>query len=347
MHGLGLPTTRALCIVGAYEPVRRETIETAAVLTRLSPSHVRFGTFEFFHYRRQPERVRELADYVITNHFAELREEPDRYALFLREVVRRTARLIAGWQAVGFAHGVMNTDNMSVLGLTIDYGPYGFMDDYDPRFIPNHSDYGGRYSFEQQPAVGHWNLERLSRALATLVPPNDVAEALGEYRPVFAERYGELIVAKLGLRESRPDDAALVVSLLGILEANAVDYTLFFRRLGNFSTQDGARNDELRDMFPDPSAFDAWAAEYRGRLLAERGEDAERKSRMDAVNPKYVLRNYLAQAAIDAAVERRDYSEIERLRLVLSSPFDEQPESDAYAAPPPDWSRRLVVSCSS
>jgi len=347
MHALGIPSSRALCIVGSDEPVRRERVETAAALVRMSESHVRFGTFEVFYYRRQPERIRELADYVIANHFTELAGAEDKYRQFLIEVTRRTARLVAKWQAVGFAHGVMNTDNMSVLGLTLDYGPFGFLDDYHAGFICNHSDYSGRYAFDQQPAVGLWNASRLAQTLVNLITVEEATAALDAYQPAFAGHYGELMRAKLGLTTEADGDAELLLSLLGLLEANGVDYTNFFRRLGNFETTGDARHDQLRDMFVEPAAFDAWAARYRARLLAESSEDAARKTRMDTVNPKYILRNYLAQNAITAAVERRDYTEIERLLETLRAPFTEQPGREGYAESPPDWGKRLAVSCSS
>lgn len=347
MHALRIPTSRALCVVGSDDPVRRERVETAAALVRMAESHVRFGTFEVFYYRRQAERVRQLADYVIANHFAELAGAEDRYRQFLLEVARRTARLIAKWQAVGFAHGVMNTDNMSILGLTLDYGPFGFLDDYQAGFVCNHSDYAGRYAFDQQPAVGLWNVSRLAQALVGLVNVEEATGALEAYQPEFAAHYGELMRAKLGLTTEREEEAALLLDLFGLLEANGVDYTNFFRRLGDFETTEGARHERLRDMFVDPAAFDAWAARYHARLLAESSVDAARKQQMDAVNPKYVLRNYLAQNAITAATERRDYAEIERLLEVLRAPFTEQPGRDAYAESPPDWGRHLAVSCSS
>ena len=347
MHALGIPSSRALCIVGSDAPVRRETVETAAALVRMAESHVRFGTFEVFYYRRQPERVRELADYVIANHFPEFAAAENKYRQFLLEATRRTARLVARWQAVGFAHGVMNTDNMSVLGLTLDYGPFGFLDDYHAGFVCNHSDYAGRYAFDQQPAVGLWNVSRLAQALVGLITVEEATEALDAYQPTFATHYGELMRAKLGLTTDGEEDADLILSLLGLLEANGVDYTNFFRRLGNFQTDAGARHEHLRDMFIDPAAFDAWAARYRARLLAEQSEDGARKRRMDEVNPKFILRNYLAQNAITAAVERRDYTEIERLLEVLRAPFAEQAGRENYAESPPDWGKRLAVSCSS
>lgn len=347
MYHLGIPTTRALSIVGSDEGVRRETIETAAVLLRMAPSHVRFGSFEVFYYRAQYERIAELADHTIAGHFPELAAAADKYPRFLMEVVRRTARLVAQWQAVGFAHGVLNTDNMSILGITLDYGPFGFLDDYDAGFIPNHSDYGGRYAFDQQPQVGLWNLSRLAQTLLPLIAKEEAVAALDAYAPAFNRYYDALMRAKLGLIEERPEDASLVGDVLETLHANRVDYTRFFRALGAFAQDAAEQNAPLRDKFIKAADFDGWAARYRERLGAEGSVDASRKERMERVNPKYVLRNYMAQNAITAAVERRDYSEIERLRRLLSAPYDEQPEMNAYADAPPDWSKELAVSCSS
>jgi uncharacterized protein YdiU (UPF0061 family) len=346
MHALGIPTTRALCIVGSDEPVFRETIESAAVLTRLAPTHVRFGSFELFYSRGQQDRVRELADYVINHHYPHLAESEDKYRSFFDEVVGRTARLIAQWQAVGFAHGVMNTDNMSIIGLTIDYGPFGFLDEFEAGFICNHSDYGGRYAYDQQPGVALWNLSRLSRTLMSLIGREEAVAALDRYPHLFADAYAELMRAKLGLKSARPDDASLVSGLLAILDASAVDYTRFFRRLCDFETTSGQRNDPLRDMFIDPAAFDAWAETYTARLAAEGSVDAERSARMKRSNPKYVLRNYLAQRAIERA-QAGDYTEVNTLHAVLRRPFDEQPGMERFAEPPPEGGRRVIVSCSS
>ncbi len=347
MHALGIPTTRALCIVGSDQPVQRETIETAATLVRLAPSHVRFGSFEVFYYRGQYERVQQLADYVIAQHWPELTAAPDKYQKFLAAVVTRTAQLVAQWQAVGFAHGVMNTDNMSILGLTLDYGPFGFMDAFSFGFVCNHTDHAGRYAFNRQPAVALWNLSCLAQALSQLITREQAREALDTFQPHFAAHYGALMRRKLGLAESRPADADLVLQSLEILDANAVDYTNFFRRLSDLKRASSVADESIRDLFVAPAAFDEWAARYRARLLLEPDDDAARKQGMNAVNPKYVLRNYLAQQAITAAVERKDYSEIDRLLALVTRPFDEQPEREAYAAPPPDWGRQIVVSCSS
>ncbi|MEN6585597.1 MAG: protein adenylyltransferase SelO [Sulfuricella sp.] len=347
MHGLGIPTTRALCIVGSDQEVYRETIESAAVVTRMAPSHVRFGSFEVFYYRKQQEPIAQLADYVIAKHFPHLAEAPDKYAQFLNEVVARTARLMAKWQAVGFAHGVMNTDNMSILGLTFDYGPFGFLDSYNPGYVCNHSDHSGRYAFDQQPHIGLWNLTCLAQALTPILSVEDANAALMRYEAIFGAHYLELMRAKLGLTSARPDDAALVEKLLETMQAGQVDYTHLFRSLGQFNSAPGAENTMLRDQFIDRAAFDAWADAYRVRLQAEQSADAERKARMDSVNPKYILRNYLAQVAIRKAEESRDFSEVERLLALLKRPFDEQPEMESYAALPPDWAQHIEVSCSS
>ena len=347
MHGLGIPTTRALCIIGSDEKVWRESIETGAMLIRLAPTHVRFGSFEIFYYRRQMDHLRRLADYVIEQHFPQFVSAPDRYVRFFAEVVARTARLIAQWQAVGFAHGVMNTDNMSILGLTLDYGPFGFMDDYDAGFICNHSDHHGRYAFNQQPYIGLWNLSCLAQALLPLASEEPLKAALHSYNETLNAHYTELMCVKLGLRDRLDDDADLVSDLLTVMQNNRADYTTFFRTLSSFQPGPGAENHPLRDSCLDRAAFDAWAHRYGERLKKEQSQDAERRDRMNLVNPKYVLRNYLAQQAIALATEKKDYSEIDRLLTLLRDPFSEQPARESYAAPPPNWGKHLSVSCSS
>jgi len=352
MHGLGIPTTRALCVVGSEEQVLREQVEPGAMLLRLAPSHVRFGHFEYFYWRRQFDHIKTLADYVIAQYFPDLGRGPDAYARFYHEVAVRTARLIAKWQAVGFAHGVMNSDNMSVLGMTLDYGPFGFLDNYDPSFICNHSDRHGRYAFRNQPDIGYFNLRCLAQALTPLVPDEAIKGGLDTYETLYAEHYAELMQAKLGLSGSRPGDERLIRDLLELMRGSAADYTNVFRSLCDFQQAPEVKNEQLRDLFVDRDAFESWAARYKERLHAEGSSsegsrDTERAVRMRQVNPKYVLRNYLAHEAIRMATEQKDFSEIERLRLLLRDPFAEQPEMDRYAVPPPDWGKHLIVSCSS
>jgi hypothetical protein len=345
MHALGIPTSRALCIVGSDEPVYRETAETAAVLTRLAPSHVRFGSFEVFFYRGQHEHIAALADHVIDNHYPEFSDADDKYRLLFKEVTSRTAKLMAHWQAVGFCHGVMNTDNMSILGLTLDYGPFGFMERYDPGHICNHSDPQGRYAYDQQPQVGLWNLSCLAQALSGLVSKADSDEILESYAPAYYQHYVALMGGKLGLYDPALEDFSLIDGWLKLLQNNRLDYTNSFRDLGNFDSAASADNHALRDQFTDRAAFDAWAAQYRARL--NNNTDAVRKARMDEVNPKYILRNHLAQIAIEQAEQQRDFSEIDRLLDLLSNPYDEQPEMQRYATPAPESARGIVVSCSS
>jgi uncharacterized protein YdiU (UPF0061 family) len=347
MAALRIPTTRALCITGSDKGVMRETVETSAVVTRMAPSFVRFGSFEHWYYRDKPEELKILADYVIFTFYPELTAEPNPYTALLAEVTCRTARMIAHWQAVGFMHGVMNTDNMSILGLTLDYGPFGFMEAFDPAHICNHTDQQGRYSYANQPQIGHWNCYALGQALMPLIGDADEAQAaLAVYQPEFSSTLGHLLHAKLGLTTDAEQDVALFDAMFKLMTAGHVDFTLFFRTLGKLRLDDPAADAPLRDMFIEREAFDAWAAQYRDRLRQEASVDAERKAAMDAVNPKYVLRNYLAQVAIEKA-QQKDYSEIAKLLAVLERPFDEQPENEAYAALPPDWASHLEVSCSS
>ena len=353
MHALGIPSTRALCLFDSDEEVYRERIERGALLVRMAPSHVRFGSFEVFYYRGQYRQLRQLADYVIGHDFPQLQDASTPYLDLLREVVRRTANLIAAWQLVGFAHGVMNTDNMSILGLTLDYGPFGFLDAYDPGFVCNHSDYHGRYAFDRQPSIGLWNLTCLAQALLPLIDAEDgeaaaeqAQEVLAEYQPTLAATYAAGMNAKLGLRDQRAGDQQLAEDLLGLFAENRVDYTNLMRDLSGLALQDPERDGPLRDRFVDRPAFDRWLRVYRARLRAEGSEDTSRAARIRAVNPRYILRNYLAQQAIEGA-EVGDYSELERLQRVLARPFDDQPEMAAYALEPPDWGRHLEVSCSS
>lgn len=357
MHELGIPTSRALCIVGSDDKIYREQIETGAMLVRMAPSHVRFGTFEIFYYRKQYEHLKILADYVVTHHYPHLVDATDKYARFFGEVVERTAKLIAQWQAVGWAHGVMNTDNMSILGLTLDYGPFRFMEDYDPGYICNHSDHNGRYAFNRQPYIGLWNLSCLAQALLPLAPKEELKPALDTYAPLFEQQYRAIMRAKLGLREVKLGVETLINDLLALMQASRVDYTIFFRALGGFTIpsltlplEGGGKGEgirgSLRDFFLDRSAFDAWAARYATRLRAEQSQDKERQQRMDRTNPRYVLRNYLAQRAIERA-QHKDFTEIDRLLDLLRDPFTERPGMEDYAAPTPNRGKHLVVSCSS
>lgn len=344
LHHLGIPTTRALTITTSDQQVFREQPERGAMLLRVAESHVRFGHFEHFYYRQQPEQVQQLADYVIEKHWPSLSGQPGRYQQWFTDVVERTARLIAHWQTVGFAHGVMNTDNMSILGLTIDYGPFGFLDDYQPGYICNHSDYQGRYAYDNQPAVGLWNLHRLAQALSGLMTIEQLETALAAYEPALMAAYGQQMRAKLGFFTEDNRDNSLLTDLLSLMAKEGRDYTQTFRMLSDVAQHEAYS--PLRDEFIDRQAFDGWYQRYRQRLQNENVSDSERQQSMKLANPRIILRNYLAQQAIDRAQED-DISVLARLHQALRDPYGDAPEFADLARLPPDWGKHLEISCSS
>jgi len=375
MHHLGVPTTRALSLVTTGEDVVRDILydgnpapEPGAVVCRVAPSFVRFGNFEIFAARGDHETLRQLADFVITTEFPELGEPGDDgqiYADLLAEVSRRTAEMVVEWLRVGFVHGVMNTDNMSILGLTIDYGPYGWLDDYDPDWTPNTTDAATRrYRFGMQPQVSQWNLVQLANALFPLVGAVEPLQAaIDGFAPVFEERWADMMGAKLGLPALADDtDRDLASEALEVLQLAETDMTIFWRRLAEVSTEPdldpAARAAVLGDAHYSPGAvteeargrLEAFVTAYATRLGALGIGDAERRAAMNSVNPKFVLRNYLAQLAIDAATAG-DPSLIHELLDVMRRPYDEQPEFEHHAAKRPDWARTRVgcsqLSCSS
>ena len=347
MFGLNIPTTRALCITGSKDKVYRETVETASVVTRMSPTFIRFGSFEHFYYKEDLESLKILTDYTIGNFYPELLDKENPYKAFLSEVIKRTAEMIAHWQAVGFMHGVMNTDNMSILGLTLDYGPFGFMEAFNQGHICNHSDDQGRYSFVNQPHIGQWNCRAIAQTLLPFIGTvEEVQEILAEYLPVYRSKYDELIHLKLGLETKYPEDQKLIDSLFSIMQQSNVDFTLFFRRLSELKIDDFESNHLIRDLFTDRLAFDDWSVQYRKRLKLENSIDEVRKIKMNSVNPKYILRNYLLQVAIEKA-QNDDFTEVNKLLKIIETPFDEQPEFESYANLPPDWASNISVSCSS
>ena len=347
MAALGIPSTRALCVTGSQAPVVRETVETTAVVTRVAPSFLRFGHFEHFSYRNQHDRLAELADYTIARFYPECRGDPrfggNPYAALLEAVSERTAELVARWQAVGFCHGVMNTDNMSLLGLTIDYGPFQFLDGFDPDHICNHSDTQGRYAFNRQPNIAYWNLFCLGQALLPLIGEQERAlAALESYKTVFPQALQRQLGAKLGLAELVESDLALIEDLLRLLADGRVDYTIFWRRLSQFVAGNPA--EPVRDLFLDRPALDQWLQIYRQRI--GRQDRAASGRAMLQTNPKYVLRNHLGEQAIRGA-KLKDFSELEQLQRVLERPFEEHPELESFAGLPPDWASAIEISCSS
>ncbi len=332
MAALGIPTSRALAIVATGETVRREEAEPGAVLTRLAPSHIRFGHFEHFFHRGEQGQVRLLADHVIEEYFPDL---VGNHAAWYGEVVRRTAVMVAQWQAVGFAHGVMNTDNMSILGLTLDYGPYGFMDAYDPNFICNHTDEQGRYSFINQPVIAHWNLRALALALSGIIPTEVLIEKLATFEQHFGGTYHALMRAKLGLTREVEGDNQLIGGLLALMARTRADYALSFRNLT------GEDRDWLALFGEANMEAESWLSRYRVRT------ESEDLSGLDRVNPKYILRNWVAETAIRAVEDRNDIAALDRIFRLVQSPFEKHDGDEAFAAPPPPEMCNLEVSCSS
>ena len=353
MHGLGIPTTRALCVLGADHPVYREQPETAAVVARLAPSFIRFGHFEHFCHHNLHPQLRQLADYVIDRFYPACRTDTrlngNAYANLLQAVTERTAKMVAQWQAVGFCHGVMNTDNMSILGLTIDYGPFQFLDAFDPGHICNHSDNQGRYAFYKQPNVAYWNLYCLGQALLPLIEDQDLTiAALETYKTIYPEAVDACMAAKLGFPQVREGQRELADDGLRLLAADRVDYTIFWRRLSHW-VKNGAdsphtQDDSVRDLFIDRSGIDAWMLRYSEHIShIGRGLSSDL---MLKNNPKYVLRNHLGELAIRAAQDK-DFSVVAQLLQALEHPFDEQPQFESFAALPPDWADSISISCSS
>ena len=373
MHHLGVPTTRALSLVTTGEHVVRDMFydgnpkpEPGAIVCRVAPTFIRFGNFEIFAARDETDVLRTLADYTIRTHFPELGEpSKETYVAWLAEVSRRTAVMIAHWMRVGFVHGVMNTDNMSILGLTIDYGPYGWLDNYDPGWTPNTTDaVGRRYRYGHQPNIAMWNLVRLANAVYPLIEETaPIEEALRCYGETFEGEYQRVMAAKLGLSELRPDgDHALMSELFRILQVVETDMSIFYRLLADpahLAANDAAeRIDHFRDAYYRPeqleedaaARIDGWLRAYADRISRDPLHPSERRSKMNATNPKFVLRNYLAQLAIDRA-EEGDPSMVSELLDVLRRPYDEQPDHEAHAQKRPDWARTRpgcsALSCSS
>jgi uncharacterized protein YdiU (UPF0061 family) len=387
MHHLGVPTTRALSLVLTGDQVVRDMLydgrpapEPGAVVCRVAPSFTRFGNFELFASRDDLDTLRTLADFTLRTHFGDLGPPgPEAYAAMFAEVSRRTALMIVDWMRVGFVHGVMNTDNMSILGLTIDYGPYGWLEDYDPNWTPNTTDAGtGRYRYGQQPQVAQWNLVRLAEALYPLVEDTEPLQAaIEDYATTFNRTWQSTVAAKLGLERFRAEtDEALMADLFAVLQLAETDMTIFHRRLADVAiSADGTAPTPAGDGHPAAvpaplldayyrpeqltaevtADITAWIDRYRRRVLDDRTPDHLRRQRMNAVNPKYVLRNYMAQMAIDGATPAAggdgDPTLIHELLELLRHPYDEQPAREQWAAKRPDWARDRVgcsqLSCSS
>ena len=344
MHALGIPTTRALCVTGSDQPVRRETIETAAVVTRTAPSFIRFGHFEHFSHGKHPDELRVLTDYVIDRFYPECRHAANPAAALLAAVTSRTASLLADWQAIGFCHGVMNTDNMSILGLTIDYGPFQFMDGFDPNHICNHSDTSGRYAYKRQPQVAYWNLFALGQALLPLIgEPEDAMAALEPYKALFPAELDQRMAAKLGFAQASEGTRSLVGEILALMATERTDYSIFWRRWARHVAGEPA--DVVRELFLDHGAIDRCLLQFR-ELATYEGRHPYDGSLALASSPSIVLRNHLAEQAI-ALANQKDFSMVQQLLQVLGKPFDEHAEYATWAGFPPDWASSIQISCSS
>ena len=350
MAALGIPTTRALAAVTTGEPVVRETLLPGAVLTRVAASHIRVGTFQYFAARGDVEGLRLLADHVIDRHYPHVSASDQPYRSLLSAVIERQADLIARWMLVGFVHGVMNTDNMSIAGETIDYGPCAFMDAYDPAMVLSAIDRQGRYAYGNQPGIALWNLTRLAEALLPLLSDDQVGAvaaaeaALDAYAPRFTTAYQTGLGRKIGLETWRSDDLELVEDLLRAMADNQADFTLTFRHLGEAAAST-AGDDAVRSLFADPRAYDVWATRWRERLAQEPQDGSARLTAMRAVNPAFIPRNHRVEEVIAAAVEQGDFGPFHQLVTVLSRPYEDQPEFEAFMNPPRAEERVLRTFC--
>lgn len=340
MAALGVRTTRALAAVTTGEDIPRERFYPGAILTRVAESLTRVGTFQFFAAREDLDAVRTLADHVIARHYPDLAEADHPYRALLDAVVARQAALVAHWQSIGFIHGVMNTDNTSIIGETIDYGPCAFMDTYHPDTVYSSIDYGGRYAYAQQPRAAHWNLAVLAQTILPLLgdTADDAVAAAKESIEAFPEAfdtaYRTRLRAKLGLAREEPGDTELCADLLKCMEENRADFTLTFRGLCDVAAESDIESDAVREQFDDKAAFDVWSARWRERLSRDDRSEPERHSAMRAVNPAFIPRNHLVEEVIVAAVNELDFEPFEDLLAVLASPYENQPDRARYALPP-------------
>lgn len=350
MAALGIPTTRALAAATTGQNVVRETILPGAAIARVASSHIRVGTFQFFAARGDVEALRLLADHAIERHYPAAAEAERRYVALLSSVIAAQAQLVAQWLAVGFIHGVMNTDNMSVAGETIDYGPCAFMDAYDPATVFSSIDRMGRYAYGNQPKMALWNLTRLAEAILPLLDDDEdkavkhAEEALIAFGELFKRAYNLAFGSKLGLRSEREEDSDLIATLLETLSREKVDFTLFFRRLSDAQTP-GDGELAVRAMFDDPAPLDQWLSRWRVRIQSEPDDVVARATAMRAVNPAFIPRNHRVEAMIRAAVDKGDFSLFQELMVVLSRPYDDQPEFVKYEKPPLDEERVLATFC--
>lgn len=341
MHGLNIPTTRALAISTGSHLVRRETLEPEAMLTRVSPCHIRFGSFEYFSYHQKSQQLQQLINYCLQRFYPECLSADKPVVAMVHEIAKRTGHLIAHWQAFGFCHGVMNTDNMSIVGETFDYGPFAFLDDTNLNYICNHSDVEGRYAFNNQPNIGAWNCYALCMAFKDILSQKEIEDILNSYKQAFGQTHISLYRKKLGLTSEQQEDEKLVGKLLTLMHQAQVDYTGFFRCLSEFNSE------KLLSLFEYQDEIQAWHQAYLSRLKKEeKVSQSKRQKQMKKINPKYILRTHIAQQAIEQAYQG-DFSMTQELYSALRSPFDEQPQYESLASPPKDDEKGISLSCSS
>ena len=353
MNAMGVPTTRSLAAVSTGEQVLRETVLPGAVLTRVASSHLRVGTFQYFAARQDIEAVRILADFALNRHYPEAAQSAHPYREFLNRVVARQAQLVVQWMLLGFVHGVMNTDNTSISGETIDYGPCAFMEAYDPDTVFSSIDQNRRYAYGNQGGIALWNLMRLAECLLPLLQKeagaekaglDSAREALAAFEPQFEAAYHAGLRSKLGFATERDGDADLGKNLLERMAANQADFTLTFRRLCD-AAQSSSGDAAVRALFADPAAYDTWAAMWRARLQHEPASGAGRAAQMRSVNPLFIPRNHLVEAALNAAVERQDFQPFEELLQVVLTPYQDRPGLERYVNPARPEERVCATFC--
>lgn len=346
MAGLGIPTTRALCLLGSDQYTRRNGMEPCAMLLRVTPCHIRFGHFEHFFYTGQHEDLRRLADYCLQRYFPSLLEQAQPYRAMYREVLERTARLVASWQAYGFVHGVLNTDNMSLIGETFDYGPYTFLDHYEPGHVANKNDHQARYAFSKQPSIVLWNMAALAQAMLPLVERTELEAELERFDGLYQAAYLERMKARLGLLAVDPGDQALLDGLEVLWAEQRIDHNRFLRALSEWQPGDELHTATLLSFCSRPEPMAAWLRQYALRVQQEAASNPIRRQQMRSVNPRFILRNYMAEEVIREA-HQGDYRPLHDLLPLLRHPGDPHPEFERYAGPRPAWAESIYLTCSS
>lgn len=351
MAALGIPTTRSLVAISTGDRVQRQRPEPGGLLVRVAKSHIRIGTFEYFARQGQHQAVLQLLDFVIGREHPDLIDQEQRALLWFTRIIEMSAHLISQWMQVGFIHGVMNTDNMSVSGETLDYGPFGFLDSFVPETVYSSIDTAGRYAYNQQPAIGAWNLARLAECLLPLIDADTeraieiVSDALKAFPKQFKHHFEAGMTRKVGLDPGTEKHRDIAMDLLDVMAANDADMTLTYRHLSALGKTTSEHDQNVRVLFDDPGAFDQWAMHWRSALAEGHQSEAARRHQMKNMNPAFILRNHLAQRAVDAAIERLDFEPMHRLLKIVTHPYDDQPDQAEWAGPPAPHERVVTTFC--